>query len=438
MIYRIRPSEKQHVKRERKPYRRAGADSVRRLYGYRGDAIDMQALFELKKLEGKVKKRGYVNLKKIAPYLKKAAGIIAVGARRIYKGARALFCAVYRAVKKTFFAVRKVAQRVAEKRRAKNRGPSNIYILAGAACGILLVGVISGYLAMYKLLLRDHFGSFLRLTVPDTVGMDYNDVREYFSQTDDRYNVTVSFEYSSSVPYGSIISQTPAGGAERKIYSDGEPCKLTLVVSLGKEMVTMRDYSGTCARDAELELRNNACSVVVLEEFSETVEGGKVISTEPRAGEMLEAGGSVRLYVSKGKRIEMLRVPDLRGLNENVAAARIVSSGFKVGSVTYINSFQKVGTVISQDADPQSELESGGEISFTVSAGQKFENETMPSLYGLTLPEAREKLAEYGLVCGNVYAVESMERSGTVIAQSFAAGSILSGTVISIDLYVSS
>ena len=438
MIYRIRPSEKQHEKRERKPYRRAGADSVRRLYGYRGDAIDMQALFELKKLEGKVKKRGYIDLEKITPYLKKAAGMIAGGAKRIYRGVRAVCSAVYRAVKKTFFAVRKVAQRAADKRRAKKRGPSNIYILAGAACGILLVSVVSGYLAMYKLLLRDHFGSFLRLTVPDTVGMAYNDVREYFSQAGDRYNVTVSFEYSSTVPYGSIISQTPAGGAERKIYSDGEPCKLSLVVSLGKEMVTMRDYSGTCARDAELELRNNACSVVVLEEFSKTVEGGRVISTEPKAGEMLEAGGVVTLYVSMGKKVEMLRVPDLRGLNENVAAARIVASGFKVGRVTYVSSSQKAGTVISQGAEPQSELESGGEISFTVSAGQKFENETMPSLYGLTLAEAREKLAEYGLVCGNVYAVESMERPGTVIAQSFAAGSILSGTVISIDLYVSS
>ena len=263
MIYRIRPSEKQHEKRERRPYRRTGADSVRRLYGYRGDAIDMQALFELKKLEGKVKKRGYIDLNKITAYLKKAAGIIAGGAKKVYKVVRDVCRAAYHAAEKTYLFVSRSIEKAADKRRAKKRGPSNVYILAGAACGILLVGVISGYLAMYKLLLRDHFGSFLRLTVPDTVGMAYNDVREYFSQTTDRYNVTVSFEYNSSVPYGSIISQTPAGGAERKIYSDGEPCKLTLVVSIYTE-VTALDVQSTVVNDSTTILANDSTNLAIL------------------------------------------------------------------------------------------------------------------------------------------------------------------------------
>ena len=437
MIYRIRPSEKKHEQREKKPYRRAGADSLRRLYGYRADAIDMEALFELAKLEGKVKTRKHISLKKITPHLKKAAKAIADGAKNLYEGLKKAFRATYNAAKKTYLFVSRQIEKAAEKRRAKKRGPSNIYILAGAACGILLVSAVSGYAVLYKLLLRDHFGSFRRVTVPDTVGMSYEGVREYFAQTDN-YNVTVSFEYSSSVPYGNIISQTPAGGAERKIYSDGEPCKMNIVVSLGKEMIKMKDLSGADARDAELELRNNAYSVIVLKDHSETVEEGKVISTTPAANELIEAGGLAVLHVSAGRKVEMLRVPDIRGLNENTAAERIISSGFAVGKVTYTNSSKKAGTVISQGVEPKSELERGSEISFTVSAGQGFENETMPSLYGLTLAEARQKLAEYGLVCGNVYAVASRERAGTVIAQSLPAGSALSGTSVSVDLYVSS
>lgn len=438
MIYRIRPSEKQHEPREKKPYRRAGADSLRRLYGYRADAIDMEALFELAKLEGKVKTRKRINFKKIAPHLKKALGAITDGAKKLYKGLKNVCIAVYNAAKKAVLFISRHIERAAEKRRTKKRGPSNIYILAGAACGILLVSAISGYAVLYKLLLRDHFGSFRRVSVPDTVGKSYDGVREYFAQEDDSFNVTVSFEYSKSVPYGKIISQTPAGGAERKIYSDGEPCELNIIVSLGKEMINMKDFSGIEARDAELELRNSAYSVIVLEDFSDTVEDGKVIYTSPKAGELLEAGGLVVLHVSAGKKVELLRVPDLRGLNENAAAGRIISSGFKVGKVTYTNSSKKAGTVISQGVEPKSELERGSEISFTVSAGQGFEDVTMPSLYGLTLAEAREKLAEYGLVCGKVYAAPSMERSGTVIAQSLPAGSILSGTSVSVDLYVSS
>ena len=438
MIYRIRPSEKKHEQRERKPYRRAGADSVRRLYGYRGDAIDMEALFELAKLEGRVKEKRSVDLSGISRRIKRAAERISVGAKKTIQGAGIFFRAVYKAARRTFLAARRLAQKVAEKRRAKKRGPSNIYILAGAACGILLVGAISGYAVLYKLLLRDHFGSFKRVTVPDTVGMSYDDVREYFARAEDMYDVTVDFEHSKSVPYGTVISQTPSGGTERKIYSGGSSCTMNIIVSLGKETAKMKDYSNASARDAELELRNGAYSVVVVEDFSDTVESGKVISTSPKANEPIEAGGLAVLYVSTGKKTELLRVPDVCGLNENTAAERIAAAGFAVGRVTYVASSKKAGTVIAQDVEPKSSLERGAEISFTVSAGQAFENKTMPSLYGLTLSEAREMLAQYGLVCGNVYAVESKERSGTVIAQSLPAGSGLSGTSVSVDLYVSS
>ena len=59
MVYRFKPSDKKHEEREKKPYRRAGADSPRRLYGYRGDEVDLSALFEMRKLRGEVKKRGF-------------------------------------------------------------------------------------------------------------------------------------------------------------------------------------------------------------------------------------------------------------------------------------------------------------------------------------------------------------------------------------------
>jgi len=438
MRYRIKPSEKEYFNliREKKPFRRAGADSPRRLYGYRADAIDMEALFELRKLEGRVKRNRGARFKKALVAIRKAAReaarTIKAIATRTVKVLRVIFHAVKNGVLKLCgFAVRFI-----EKRRARKRGQSNVHILAGAACGVLLVSLVSGYAVLYKLLLRDHFGSYERIRVPDMVGMDYTKAREELDE--EYYNITVSYEYSASEPAGRVISQTPTGNAERKIYSGGEPCPLNIVVSRGKQMIEMKNYAGTDARDAELELRNASFSVIVLEEFSDSVQAGQVISTTPRAKDMLEVGGLAVLRVSAGKKIELLRVPDIRGLNENDAAARIVSSGFKVGKVTYKSSLQKAGTVVEQQIEPKSELERGSEISFTVSAGEAYSDKTMPSLYGMNVSEARAKLAEYGLVCGNIYAVESKERTGIVIAQSPAANSVLSGTAVSVDLYVSS
>ena len=62
----------------------------------------------------------------------------------------------------------------------------------------------------------------------------------------------------------------------------------------------------------------------------------------------------------------------------------------------------------------------------------------MPSLYGLTLDEARERLADCGLVLGNVYAAPSYEKKGTVVAQSPSAGSVISSALVSVDVYVGS
>jgi serine/threonine-protein kinase len=199
----------------------------------------------------------------------------------------------------------------------------------------------------------------------------------------------------------------------------------------------MKNYYNSTRRDAELELRNESFSVIVIEEFSQIIEEGRVISTTPAPNELLEAGGLAVLRVSAGRKKEMFRVPDLRGLSENDAVARIGASGFRVGNVTYKSSTKKAGTVIAQQTEPKTELEGGSEISFTVSAGQAFSEKTMPSLYGLTVAAAKEKLAEYGLVCGNIYTAQSKEKTGVVIAQSKPAGSALSGTSVIVDLYVS-
>ena len=132
MRYRIKPSEKEYFNliREKKPFRRAGADSPRRLYGYRADAIDMEALFELRKLEGRVKRNRGARFKKASVAIRKAAReaarTIKAIATRTVKVLRVIFHAVKNGVLKLCgFAVRFI-----EKRRARKRGG----ILSGRPC----------------------------------------------------------------------------------------------------------------------------------------------------------------------------------------------------------------------------------------------------------------------------------------------------------------
>ena len=63
---------------------------------------------------------------------------------------------------------------------------------------------------------------------------------------------------------------------------------------------------------------------------------------------------------------------------------------------------------------------------------------SVPDLYGMSLEEAAEKLREFGLVIGNTYPVANAAPKGTVITQSPVAGTPLTSSTVSVDLYVSS
>ena len=144
------------------------------------------------------------------------------------------------------------------------------------------------------------------------------------------------------------------------------------------------------------------------------------------------------LHVSLGKKLSSIRVPNICGMSESAAVNRLLSSGFVVGDISYKSSSQKVGTVISQSISHTSRAKSGSMISFCVSAGQKFDGKIMPSLYGMSIDEAKRVLSQYGLVAGNIYAVKSTETFGTVISQSPAAGEEILPSLVGVDMYVSS
>ena len=78
----------------------------------------------------------------------------------------------------------------------------------------------------------------------------------------------------------------------------------------------------------------------------------------------------MKLVVSNGKKEETATVPDLRGMTESAAKDKLTSEGFKVGTVTEAYSDTvTAGCVISQTANPGSEVAKGSSVGFQLSAG---------------------------------------------------------------------
>ncbi len=403
MVFKIKKKETR--KTHKKRYVRASIKSPLRLYGNGAEGIDLDNLFEPRRLEsGEAKKK------------------------------EPSFCSrVSLKIKRFFVLIVSFIKRKFRERRKKTEKPWIVPALAGALSAALLVSGISAFAVLYKLFISDYFGRYEKAIVPDAVGAHVDSIRDSL----DSFNVSVSYEYSESVPYGVVISQTPAPSVERKIYASGSLPTVNLLVSLGRERRIMSDYVGKSARDVTLELRNMGISVVSHSEYSDSVPSGCVIETAPAPNEEFFVKDAVTLTVSLGKKQVKASVPSVVGLTEYRATRLIEAAGLRVGSISYRNSSTAAGTVISQTPKAYSGVVFGAEVSLVVSAGEKFYEKRVPNLYGLTLDKAKRVLSDYGLVLGEVYAAKSSEPQGTVIAQTPLPDSDITPSVVTVDLYVS-
>lgn len=102
-------------------------------------------------------------------------------------------------------------------------------------------------------------------------------------------------QYSDSVEKGVVISQDPAETVEME-----EGQTISVVVSKGVEKIEVPDVTGKSLKKAKKALEDAGFKVTSEEEYSSSVDDGKVISQSVKAGKSVKKGSKVNLVVSKG------------------------------------------------------------------------------------------------------------------------------------------
>lgn len=333
----------------------------------------------------------------------------------------------------------KARKRLAEKLarfRARPEDKVMLPALCGALCAAAIFMLVCFGVAAYSLVLKNYFGMYKTVTVPDFAGASYpNDA--IFSDSD-YCNFNISYEYSSDVPEGEVILQSPEPNVTRRVYSNRSLCNVDLVVSLGKQKYSIPDFRDLPLREALLELKNAGVKFSISEKYSDTVPKGKIISSSPPPDTTFTADQTVTLVLSLGVKDKYATVPKLLGLTESRATALLTEAGFTIGKISYVNSELPYGTVIFQSHTAYSFAKQGESISLSVSAGIKFTEKKIPNLHGLSIAEAKSRLSEVGLVVGNIYAVANAAPQGTVVAQSILPETPITSDIYSVDIYVSS
>lgn len=153
--------------------------------------------------------------------------------------------------------------------------------------------------------------------------------------------------------------------------------------------------------------------------YSDTVERGAVISTDPGSGARIRHNDSVNLVISQGP--ETVKVPDLQGYPLAKARTELKESGLQPGRV--IREFSDDvtrGSVISSEPGNGTKVRSGSAVALTVSKGSPVD---IPDVTGESLADARAELQEAGLKVKVASArVNSEFDAGQVAQQSPADG----------------
>jgi len=106
------------------------------------------------------------------------------------------------------------------------------------------------------------------------------------------------------------------------------------------------------------------------EEFDERISQNKIITQDPASGAKVKMNREVYVVVSKGSKVMVLNIPDLRNKELKEATALIEEYGLILGRITYTNHFSvPKDVVIAQTPEAGNVNSSSKEVNILVSKG---------------------------------------------------------------------
>jgi serine/threonine-protein kinase len=191
----------------------------------------------------------------------------------------------------------------------------------------------------------------VKVKVPNFVNKDIDDAQDLAAATG--VNLVRTEEASDTVAADKVIRQNPAPNAEVAKGSD-----VAVVVSSGKDKVAVPDVGGDSSTDAANALGQAGFKTKTIQEASSTVDEGKVIRTDPAAGDRIDKGSTVTMVVSSGP--EQISVPNVLGKTGEEAKAEIEAAGlvYKEAATAPSNADQD-GKVVQQNPSGGTKVEKG-------------------------------------------------------------------------------
>ena len=195
--------------------------------------------------------------------------------------------------------------------------------------------------------------------------------------------------------------------------------------STSKTSVSLPDVSTIPVDEAKKKLDELGVKYEIIEEYSNEVEAGKVISQKPGAGTSYDKSKNspVKLTVSKGAKL--VKMPKIKGLKYDEAVAELEKNELVAERVEETSQTVQEGIVIKQDVTENQDINAGTTVKVYVSIGSGLEKVSVPYVVDLDVEEAKKQLTEKKLEVNVTYKEDTSKSNGVVLKQSVDVGSVV-------------
>ncbi len=269
--------------------------------------------------------------------------------------------------------IRRAQQRRKTEEEKKKEERSRVATTAIVICSaVAVIAIIVFMVALFQgALLREEEN---QVDVPYLVGLEYS---ESLSAEYSDFGIRLQpQQYSDIYMAGQIMNQTPQGGERVQKGTD-----LYITVSLGEEppVKTMDNLIDIDVEQAEAFLTGQGFKVLIRPETSYVYDVGRVIRTEPTADTEMTDGQTVYLYVSSGKDVVEETMPNVIGMDVELAKALLDQLGFSNVRVEPTESSKPVDEVVYQSVEKNKEVDVTAEVIIHYSVGVPETEATEPS-----------------------------------------------------------
>ncbi len=299
----------------------------------------------------------------------------------------------------------------------------------------IIIGAFAGALLLIFLIFTLIFNGFggggdsSGHKVPDIRGMTVEEAEKLEGIKGIFTIEVVGTKENSKYKDGEIISQDPSEGTLRK-----NNLTIQVYVCAKVEKSYMPTVLNMSESDAKSILNNMSLglNIQVQDKPSDTVAKGLVVATSPAAGAEIRQGNTVIIYISSGREIKPVTVPNFVGMTEEKANLEAQKLGLVVGASSSEYSDKPAGTVIRQSISATTEAKTGDNIYFTISLGPNNTTVDVPDVIGKSLNAAKSELEAAGFTVAVQW--QGQEGANEIVIGCTPDGSAEKGSTITITV----